>query len=130
MSTERIKGNLPRRSILIIYDLERVGSTNTASSNEVIEQLSSSVSGVMEQQADPQVDGSEVGETSSEVEETEEPGNDVTEESDTDSAVTENRNDNPTEEPFNDESGTINEIVETVLDALSDVLDSILSTRV
>lgn len=129
VSTERIEGELPQGSILIVYDLERVGSTNTASSNEVIEQLSTSVSDTIEQQADPQADASEVGDTSSEVQNTDE----ATEESDTDSdsTNTEDENENPAENPpdaeQDDESDTINRVIDSVRDALSDLFDSILS---
>lgn len=131
VSTERIEGELPQGSILIIYDLERVGSTNTASSNEVIEQLSTSVSDTMEQQADPQVDASEVGDTDSDSTNTEDTTSDATEETDTDSTGTEDENESPTEDPpdseQDDESDIINRIIDSVRDALSDIFDSILS---
>jgi hypothetical protein len=127
VSTERIEGEFPQGSILIVYDLERVGSTNTASSNEVIEQLSTSVSDILEQQADPQVDASEVGDTSSEVQNTDE----ATEESDTDSGSTntEDEDENPAENPpdaeQDNESDTISRIINSVRDTLNSIQDAL-----
>jgi hypothetical protein len=58
VSTDRIEGDLPRGSVLIAYDLERVGSIETASAGDLIEEQSSAVSDTLERQANPEVDAS------------------------------------------------------------------------
>lgn len=55
VSTGRIDGDLPRGSIIIAYNLERVGSIETASAGNFIEQQSSTVSNTLERQANPEV---------------------------------------------------------------------------
>ena len=58
VSTDRIEGDLPQGYILVAYDLERTGSLDTASVNDIIETQSSGVSDVLENQANPDVDAS------------------------------------------------------------------------
>jgi len=115
ISTERIEGELPQSSILVVYDLEKVDSTNTVSTNEIIEQMSLSVSEVMEQQANPQLNASNVGDTPSD-----------TAQRDTEE---ENENENSREERPNteqsDESDTSKGVIETVLDILSSIFGGI-----
>ena len=60
VSTDRIEGDLPDGYILIAYEIERAGDLNTATPGDLIEQQSSSISGVLEQQANPEIDASAV----------------------------------------------------------------------
>ena len=62
VSTDRIGGDLPEGYILIAYEIEKTGGLNTATPGDLIEQQSSSISGVLEQQANPEVDASAVTE--------------------------------------------------------------------
>ena len=66
VSTDRIEGNLPDGSILIAYDLERTGELDTGA-NELIETQASGVSDTLENQADPEIDATEMEDTGGEV---------------------------------------------------------------
>jgi hypothetical protein len=68
VSTDRIEGDLPRESVLIAHDLKRLGSVETASAGDLIEQQSSTASDTLEQQANPEVDAANSATTDGETE--------------------------------------------------------------
>ncbi|GAB6879164.1 hypothetical protein JCM17823_14380 [Halorubrum gandharaense] len=84
VSTNKIEGDLPTGYILMVYDAERTGDLGTPTIDDNIEQQSLSISEVLEQQADPEVDASVVAEEAAEqdeqTDEEDEEGEDTVEE--------------------------------------------------
>lgn len=123
VSTDRIKGDLPRGSVLIAYELERVGSVETASGEDLVEQQSLAVSNVLKQQANPEIDASvssaETGEKSSEdtVDDTTESTGDADTESTEDTQSESNR-----EEPDSTQNGGI---IRTIIDLISRLFEEL-----
>ena len=137
VSTDRIEGDLPRGSVLIAYDLERVGSIETASAGDLIEEQSSAVSDTLERQANPEVDASTSAtsdvdtETSTteqtenrDGEETQDGGTDeVAEESDTESTSETGEEDETTSDTEqNDQSSSSGGVGEIISDFISGLL--------
>jgi len=126
VSTDRIEGDLPGGYILIAYNLERTGSIDTASPADVIEEQSSSVSNVLEQQANPDADVSSSS-TDTPAETTEE--EEVTEEDDEVDTTEENETDTTeSSQPETDEedtgAGESDSIIEEVVDIISGLFGS------
>ena len=120
VSTDRIEGDLPRGYILIAYDLERTGSIDTASPADIIEEQSSSVSNVLEQQVNPDADTSSSS-TDTPAETTEE--GEVTEEEDETDTDTSGSSQTETdqEDTGSDESGGV---IEDIIDIISGLFGS------
>lgn len=119
VSTEKIEGDLPRGYILIAYDLERTGSIDTASPTDIIEEQSSSVSNVLEQQANPDEDAS-TSSTDTPAETTEEELTEEEDETDTDTAGS-SQPETDQEDTGSDESGSI---IEDIVDTISGLFGS------
>lgn len=58
ISTDKIEGNLPQGYVLIAYDLEKTGSIDTALAGDLGIQQSEDISGLLERQANPDIDTS------------------------------------------------------------------------
>jgi hypothetical protein len=140
VSTDRIEGDLPRGSVLIAYDLERVGSIETASAGDLIEEQSSAVSDTLERQANPEVDASTSATSDVDTEtstteqtenadgdETQEGGTDeVTEESDTESTSgTGEEEETTSDTEQNDQSSSGGGLGEVISDIISGLIGTI-----
>ena len=137
VSTDRIEGDLPRGSVLIAYDLERVGSIETASAGDLIEEQSSAVSDTLERQANPEVDAStsttgdgdtetSTTEQTEDGEETQKEANEANEETDTDSTSSSDQQEETASDTSSDadqsdqssDSGGMSEIISDIISGL------------
>lgn len=87
ISTDKIEGDLPQAYVLIAYDLEKTGSIDTASVGDLGTQQSTAISGLLERQANPDLDAatsSDTGTTTQSTSSDEESGSTDSSESNTD----------------------------------------------